>query len=469
MAQRGKTVAVLMGASEFPNYPSLEPEDAGPRQALRQAFQNSHTDILNYLTTRPGLRLEDKDVLDVFDSTLQPGELITAINEFLEKHLAESDPPTDIIFYYCGHGAYLKEREYFLALRCTSRQSKEATVFKMGYLVDIIREHTLAWRNLIILDACYSGAALVELANLSDDDAGQLLNSELEVLNQGERASDVEPTGAILFCAAGPKRWAITPLEAKHTMFSGALLQALSKGDARSGPSLSLKRLAELVREEIRGAFGRQGVPPQIHVPTQANVDLLELPYFPNPKFDPTAFGIRLSQLEATVREMRETVNQAVSALKQLPDRAATKEMVENISYVQQVETPVIDGIGIYETPWAWVVVVSVTFLMIMAVDGLTYAVLLSSARVGSASTGFLFSAVFAALIHFLVMMVSAWVIVSRGRSRDSPALLILSLFPRQISYTTIFWNSLAMMIVLGYALVLPDNAIALLLDSRGR
>jgi hypothetical protein len=334
----------------------------------------------------------------------------------------------------------------------------------------------LAWRNLIILDACYSGAALVELANLSDDDAaaGQLLNSELEVLNQGERASDVEPTGAILFCAAGPKRWAITPLEAKHTMFSGALLQALSKGDARSGPSLSLKRLAELVREEIRGAFGRQGVPPQIHVPTQANVDLLELPYFPNPKFDPTAFGIRLSQLEATVREMRETVNQAVSALKQLPDRAATKEMVENISYVPQVETPVIDGIGINETPWAWARLVSVkfftTYFIIMAVDVLTYAVLLGSARVASASlSGFLVSAVFAALIHFLIMMVSAWVILSRARFREMPAPLFLSLFPRLISYTAIFWNSLAMMIVLGYAVVLPDNAIQIVLSLGSR
>ena len=157
MSQRGNTIAVLLGASSYPSYPSL---DSSP------AFANSKSDFLKYLTSRTGLGLSSTQVLDLFDSDHQPGQIIEEIRQFLEAHISGLLPANDVIFYYCGHGAYLKEREYFLALKCTKRQSKEATIFKIGYLVDIIAELTSKLRNLVILDACYSGGAMTEFGHL---------------------------------------------------------------------------------------------------------------------------------------------------------------------------------------------------------------------------------------------------------------------------------------------------------------
>ena len=267
---RGRTIAIIFGASEYPCFPALEHS---------AAFSVSATAFAAYLRSSLGLR--DEDILPLFDDPRQPGEQVRAMRDFIEE--GGTLPPQDVIFYYCGHGAYLNEDEYVLALRCTDAAAKSATTFKIPYLVEVIADLTHEERNLVILDACYSGAALGDFLRMSEGRETATVADEVFRGVADASTPDQEGCGgAILFCAAGPRKWAKAPLDAQHTMFTGAILETLAEGDPKSGASLSLKRLASLVEGRIKRAYGTAAVPPQIHVPVQGGGDLLEGPYFPN-------------------------------------------------------------------------------------------------------------------------------------------------------------------------------------------
>jgi hypothetical protein len=319
---RGTTLAIIFGASDFQHYSNL-----GSLPNLAASAARFEDYLLKTLA------IPRANILSLFGAENQPGALIDQIRHFLEERLAALADVTDIIYYYCGHGGYLNEKEYFLALACSNKKVKEATVFKISYLVDIISSLTRDRRNLVILDACYSGGALGEFAALNDSDSASTIKdqiySELQPLeiSESNEHDDDEPfapaEGTILFCAAGPKRWAKTPLEKTYSMFSGALIAALESGDRRQGPTLSLKRVSELVKEKIKDGFGTQGVEPQIHVPVQGRADILQTPYFPNPAFDPNAFSARLATAERRIQNFETRLAKAESSLNEVTQRHA--------------------------------------------------------------------------------------------------------------------------------------------------
>src|SRR5262245_5089927 len=122
-------IAVILGASRFPDYPKLDPSPA---------FAASATAFKDYLRTK--LSLPESHVLSLFADCLQPGEQLRRIKAFIRHHVSENAELSDVIYFYCGHGAYLSEDEYVLALKCTDADSKEATVFKVSYLVALIAD-----------------------------------------------------------------------------------------------------------------------------------------------------------------------------------------------------------------------------------------------------------------------------------------------------------------------------------------
>jgi Caspase domain len=330
---RRQTIAVILGGSTFPGYPAL---DSSP------ALAKSAEDFRNYLMSGDGLGIPTDNLKFLFDKDEQPGPLIECIREFIKERKQNIPDLSDLIFYYCGHGSYLHEREYFLALRCTNAFSKEATVFKIAYLVDIIADLTRNLRNLIVLDACYSGGALGEFRHLSEHNAANLVTEQLYngLAGTEEGPSSVnesEAGGTILFCAAGPKKWAKTPLEAQRTMFSGALLNVLETGDPKAGRYLTPKNTAMLVQREIQNAFGSQGVRPQIHVPIQGNSDPLLTPYFPNPAFNPEDFEERLKNLEESIRETKQTMADLNLAVREVRSRPSIDP--EQIRSVEQMSS----------------------------------------------------------------------------------------------------------------------------------
>ena len=293
----GKAIAIIFGASSFPSYPTLDPSPA---------FRESAENFEKYLTSYHGLRIPPDNVKWVFDTDLHAWTLLSEMRKFVKEKLKASSDVTDIIFYYCGHGGYLNGDEYFLALQSTDRESKEATVFRIRFLRDMVADLTKDKRNLIVLDASYSGAALGEFVHLSDDEnAADLVTSQISGLSRSQDHMAPESTeamaseGIVLFCAAGAKKWAKTPLEARYTMFTGALLKVLEDGDQKVGPFFTLKQVAELVHRQINSTFGSEGVQPQIHVPVQGVHNFLQSPYFPNPAFVYNAEG-RVSQTSLT-------------------------------------------------------------------------------------------------------------------------------------------------------------------------
>ena len=273
----GSTIAFILGAHEFP-FTTLEPADS---------FARSASDFAAYL--RSTLGVHDEDILDLFDDPRQPGEQIVAIRSFTRSRQVRPGGTADAVFYYCGHGTYLKEDEYVLALRCTVSEAKSTTALRISSLVEVVSDLTRDMRNLVLLDACYAGAALGEFVRMSGDgDVSTMTEPFSPVDAETAESEDEEGGGAVLFCAAGPRSWARAPTGSLHTMFTGAILDTLRAGNAEAGASLSLKEVARLVERRIDRTYGAKGVKPQIHVPVQGRGDLLEGPYFPNPAFDPS-------------------------------------------------------------------------------------------------------------------------------------------------------------------------------------
>jgi hypothetical protein len=475
----GKTIAIIFGASSFPSYPTLD---------ASTAVKESADSFKDYLTSYHGLRLPSENVKWLFDHDLQPGQLVIEIRKFITERLGILNDVADVIFYYCGHGGYLNDDEYFLALCSTNKDSKEPTVFKIKYLRDIVADLTKGKRNLIVLDACYSGAALGEFAHSADrEDAADLVTSQIagitrEQNNMASQSTEAMASeGIVLFCAAGAKKWAKTPLEARYTMFTGTLLKVLEDGDQKGGPFFTLKKMAELVQRDINGTFGTQAVQPQIHVPVQGKHDILQSPYFPNPAFDITDFEARLSDFDIEMRKIKASVEELGTNL--------SRELDEKIRQVIRVDVPT----GLVEANrthvarsgmmgllsvavganWRWLLTISIFVGLDLATWlGLRIAAYAyASGSKTPVGIGILYVYIYWALgAHSLIAFGSACITVARGPqnsffSAESRPLPWWSLFP-PVNYSFLFWNSLLVMAVLGFLLLLPLDELYYLILS---
>lgn len=456
MQQRGLSLAILLGASEYPNYSSL---DASP------AFLNSKNDFFDYLKSNAGLGLPDERILDLFDSKLHPGQIISLIRDFLIANLASTQTPIDVLFYYCGHGAYLNEKEYFLALACSSKHSKEATVFKIGYLVSIINDLTSECRNLVILDACYSGGALTEFGHMdAEENATDVLSAQFEPISYPDEIFNQSfSRGVMLFCAAGPKKWAKTPLESRHTMFSGALLGVLQRGDTKSGPYLTIRRLAELMRTEIKSAFGSQGVQPQIHVPVQGESDLIEVLYFPNLAFDIHAFDNRLSKVETVIVDIQTLLRKRQNIELAFEKRLLTIENLYSKKGLSELTNPQIISSDkeILDAFQNKVLILFATGMYSLIVTFLTWLpfrlIFDTPIIIENNPTGH--TLIFAFLAHFVLAVIGI-IKYSSKFSTNQNALIhfIGALVPPYLAPWVMIWISILFATFLGYLLLIPSS-----------
>src|SRR4051812_15042856 len=101
---RASKAAIVFGASEFPY--------GGPRIAANEAFARSADGFMRYLRRESGLHLPNDNVLNLFNDSSSVLEQDQKITEFLSDKKAAKD----IIIYYVGHGGFLSDRDYFLAL-----------------------------------------------------------------------------------------------------------------------------------------------------------------------------------------------------------------------------------------------------------------------------------------------------------------------------------------------------------------
>lgn len=299
LPEPGTTLAVLLGASAWPQSPKL---------ASGEAFLNSALHFRNYLVSKTGHGMSRENVLDLFDDTRAPSEIDESIANFLKertKIMTESGrPPRDLIVYYVGHGGFVHpQNEYFLAVRATSEDREGTSGFRMSSLASTLRLNAPNLRRYLILDCCFSAQAYKEFQS-----------APLEVATRKTVANfdDYPGRGTALLCSSGARDPSRVPAGASYTMFSGALLDVLQNGQEDGPPALSLKEVGEAALQVIRSRYDDTMVRPEVQSPDMRKGDVARIPLFANGVIQLgsdiarrlTAIEKRLTELEPHVQAL---------------------------------------------------------------------------------------------------------------------------------------------------------------------
>jgi class 3 adenylate cyclase len=306
-----RTLGIILGASEF------------PRAGLSggSSFCNSANDFRAYLLDPTGLNLDKRDILDLFDDTGEPTDLLAQITDFLERsrNATEGNPTETLLLYYVGHGGFTPNgSEYFLAVRSTRKEFPWASGIRMDDLGRVIRDFARFQRRYFILDSCFSGQAY------------RLLQSTPVELAAIKTQASLPTKGTSVLCSSGPKQPSLAPDNLRHTMFSDALLQVLKTGAPHMGRSLTLREVRNMVELELRRRWDNELVRPEVHSPDQSEGDISDLPLFPNLGRRPGAEQKELTVMFTDIRsstkmvetlsveEFGETLNEYLNAMTEI-------------------------------------------------------------------------------------------------------------------------------------------------------
>lgn len=276
MSELSQSAAIILGASSWPKHDGFEPH---------QALENSANFFRKYLLENG---LPKDNCLALFNDDSDPPKIASSIRSFLRSDSVRV--AKNIIVYYCGHGNYDQDDQYFLALKSTDKSLVSLTTLSVKFLAKTLKEDVPDKRQIIFIDACYAAAAVDGFMRLGGNSTDTVIKQVREILP----SQDIT-RGTSIFCAAGTKTKAKVGWDAKFTMFSGALRQALREGDPDVGRLLSLENLAVLVQRNLERAFPRDAVRPELHTPLQELGDIRTLPFFPNPAMNPLGDAKRLS------------------------------------------------------------------------------------------------------------------------------------------------------------------------------
>jgi len=290
------TLIIILGASEFPHLPL----------GSNMAFRNSAADFKDYLLDQDAFGLPDENLLCLFDSSEAVIKQNDHIKTFLQKHLKgprdEKTPnPGDLIIYYVGHGDFCNPNQtYFLALRATEEGNESISGYPIHTLAKTLNNHAAHIRRYLILDCCFSAAALKEFQS-----------APLQVAVQ--KIEEVLPSkGTSLLCAASATNAAISPSGGNYTMFSGALLRVLKRGSTKLPERLSLSEIGQEVHTLIREKFRGSAVRPEVHSPDQTEGKLELVPLFPN------LWAPRFTEVWKAFSSMKTEVSNLIESQKKL-------------------------------------------------------------------------------------------------------------------------------------------------------
>src|SRR5208282_1164449 len=272
--------AILLGASVFPYSERISPQSA---------FAASATAFRDYLQTE----LPETRILWLFDDSSTVIEQDERIANFLDKN----DSCGSIICYYVGHGGFLADREYFLAIQATKRNREHTTGFRIKALAETLNQATANKNLFLILDCCFAGEAVKEFQS-----------TEISEVVQRETFAALPAVGTALLIAASKDEPAISPMGNRFTMFSESLIDVLTTGIPNRGEKLSLSEVGSQIQTLIQERYGLEAVRPEIHSPRQTGIDVTMLPIFPNPGFATGRPAPRLVTTKPALPEHRLTV-----------------------------------------------------------------------------------------------------------------------------------------------------------------
>lgn len=256
-----ETVAIIMGSEEFPLW---------EKHFWKTAFRNSANAMYEYfISEQNGLALPVESVLNLFGNDGSPEKQDRFIIGILERKR-----PKSIIIYYVGHGSFLADRQYCLYLRNTDPKRRNYTSLKLRDFSETLREFARDAQVFLILDCCFSGAAMKEF-----------MGDDLSNLVEAQTFASLPKIGTALLAASSKDDPAIAPDGGKFTMLSEALLSVLREGIKAKPALVSLREISGAVEKLIWSKHGMNAVRPEIHTPRQLNADIADMPFFPNPSY----------------------------------------------------------------------------------------------------------------------------------------------------------------------------------------
>ncbi|WP_322756596.1 caspase family protein [Frankia sp. Cas3] len=244
--RRSRFAAILLGASTWPHWPGLD----------SAAFAGSHRLVRDYLRT--GLGVADRHVLDLFDHGDPPNDLTRAIADFLAT--VSASEPEALLVYYAGHGQTV-DGGYRLTVAYSRQDQPAGSTLSVADLAEAIRPAGRLARTYLVLDACFSAAAV------------------------GAFTTTISGRGVALLASASRDDASVIPVGSASTVFTEALISVLCRGDPNLGRQLNLREVRDLVSDEVQARGDEELANPEIHQPSQANGPIAELPVFPNPGY----------------------------------------------------------------------------------------------------------------------------------------------------------------------------------------
>ena len=145
-----------------------------------------------------------------------------------------------LIVYYAGHGLLDDSGALFLALPETNPDHVLYTALPLTWVRRAIADSP-ARNRILILDCCFSGRAIEAMGNPS-----ALISGQIEI------------AGAYTLTSAPANEPARAPVGARHTAFTGELLNVLRNGIDNASEGLSL----EEIYLELKRAHLARGLPP---------------------------------------------------------------------------------------------------------------------------------------------------------------------------------------------------------------
>lgn len=265
------TAAVVLGASDW--------RQAGLGEA--PSFRRSAKGVVAWLYDRGGLGLAPDLVLDLFDSPESAGEQVARIRDTLDAWLRDrrerGAPVADVLVFYVGHGQTDERGVLSLLVRGSRRNLEAETGIKAPDLARALRLGAPQQRRLVVLDCCFSEAAVRDFVGMS----GAL--SQAVATGAGKALAEESPgRGTLLLCSSPAGEASIGAPGAERTLFTGAVLDVLREGVPGAGAALSFAELREAAFDRMILGFGAQAPRPVLHQPDQREGDLTRLGAFPN-------------------------------------------------------------------------------------------------------------------------------------------------------------------------------------------
>lgn len=255
------TLAIVLGASEWPSCPDFEDLPSCRRSAEA---------VAEYLQAKDGLSLPPCNVQILIDLPELAPAVLKEMRIFVRGRRNElaaiGKPVTDLLFYYVGHGGFSASDAFFISLRSTDSDDPIATSITVDSLAGLVRDTAGGLRTYLVLDCCYAASAAKGF--LSGGPVEATVAKFRDVLwPQSDalafQAGRLPTYGTALLCASGSRQRAKAPADLAYTMFTAGMLEILKQGEPTAPLWLSLNDLQQLVQRHLEARFADEAILPQ--------------------------------------------------------------------------------------------------------------------------------------------------------------------------------------------------------------